>query len=312
MDQVKLFEDLLTEASKIQYESRDNFPLLEERAKMYVRKFFGDKTHYLRDISSIRYSPMIMISGVDPDYKLSFEAGLKNFKKIITIIIEDLKLSTNYPASSSTTITTTTIPPVSSPSTTANPGKRKALDGQTIQILIASPSDVSEEREHLLNSLETKFRREGFEAQCGKRIIVRGWEELASQSGYGQDIVNDQILKKVDIVLAVFKHKLGTPTIDPSTASQREESGTAEELLFAINNSAKDTPPLGMAYFYSEAPNMSFDSVDFDKSLEEWKRLKKFKTDIKHKILYKEYSTTERLLTIACSDISENIKRLFE
>jgi hypothetical protein len=310
MDQVKFFQDLLSEISKINYEKKEEFALLEERAKMYVRKFFGDKSHYLRDISSIRYSPVIMISGVDPNYKSSFETGVKNLKKIITIIIEDLNISTNYPVS--TTTTTTNIPPVSSPIITVNPEKRKALDGQTIQILIASPSDVDEEREHLLNSLETKFRREGYEAKCGKRIILRGWEELASQSGYGQDIINEQILNQIDIVLAVFKHKLGTPTIDPITTLKREESGTAEELLFAINSSAKKTPALGMVYFYSEAPNMSFDSVDFDKSLEEWKRLKKFKQDIKLKILYKEYSSTESLLNIACSDISENIKRLFD
>jgi hypothetical protein len=310
MDQVKFFQDLLSEISKINYEKKEEFALLEERAKMYVRKFFGDKSHYLRDISSIRYSPVIMISGVDPNYKSSFETGVKNLKKIITIIIEDLNISTNYPVS--TTTTTTNIPPVSSPIITVNPEKRKALDGQTIQILIASPSDVDEEREHLLNSLETKFRREGYEAKCGKRIILRGWEELASQSGYGQDIINEQILNQIDIVLAVFKHKLGTPTIDPITTLKREESGTAEELLFAINSSAKKTPALGMVYFYSEAPNMSFDSVDFDKSLEEWKRLKKFKQDIKLKILYKEYLSTERLLNIACSDISENIKRLFD
>jgi len=311
MDQLKLFEDLLSEVSKINYSKSEQFDLIEERAKMYVRKFFGDNSHYLKDLNSIRYSPLIYISGVDPDYQSSFEGGLKKFKKIITIIIEDISLSTNYPTSTSTT-TTTTIPPVTAPETIANPGKRKALDGQTIQILIASPSDVTVEREVLLNSLETKFRREGFESQCGKRIIVRGWEELASQSGYGQDIINDQVLKKVDIVLAVFKHKLGTPTIDPKTSLKREESGTAEELLFAINNSSTNSPPLGMAYFFSEAPSMSFDSVDFEKAVDEWKRLKKFKQDIKHKILYKEYSSTDKLLTQACSDISDNIKRLFE
>jgi hypothetical protein len=311
MDQLKLFEDLLSDVSKIDYSKRDQFDIIEERAKMYVRKFFGDNSHYLRDLNSIRYSPAIYIAGMDPDYKSSFDGGLKRFKKIITIIIEDINLSTNYPTSSSTT-TTTTLPPVSTPTTIANPGKRKALDGQTIQILIASPSDLTTERELLLNSLETKFRREGFEEKCGKRIIVRGWEELASQSGYGQDIINEQVLKQVDIVLAVFKHKLGTPTVDPKTSSKREESGTAEELLFAINNSSTNAPPLGMAYFFSEAPSMSFDSVDFEKAFDEWKRLKKFKQDIKHKILYKEYSSSDKLLTQACFDISDNIKRLFD
>ena len=102
MDGLKLFEDLLENVSKITYSNRNEFDLLEERAKMYVRKFFGDDSHYLRDITSIRYSPIIIIAGMEVDYTSSFEGGLNRFKKIITIIIEDIKLSTNYPASSST------------------------------------------------------------------------------------------------------------------------------------------------------------------------------------------------------------------
>lgn len=81
MDRLKLFEDLLEDVSKISYSNRDRFDLLEERAKMYVRKFFGDDSHYLRDMTSIRYSPFIIVSGMKTDYKSSFEGGLKRFKK---------------------------------------------------------------------------------------------------------------------------------------------------------------------------------------------------------------------------------------
>ena len=112
--------------------------------------------------------------------------------------------------------------------------------------------------------------------------------------------------------MAIFKHKIGTPTIDPATSNERAKSGTAEELLYAINNSSSINPPLGMAYFYSEAPSMSFESVDFQKTLEEWKKLKEFKSQIKYKILYKEFSSQEQLLTIACKDIFDNIKNHFE
>ncbi len=304
MDEVKLFEDLLTDSERITYSNSEDFDLIRDRAKLYIRKVFGNDSHYLKDIESIGFLPPIIISGVDNDYPYYFELGLKQFKRIISIMIEDLKLSTNYPPS---TTTTTTIP-----ATIAQPGKRHPLDGQTIQILLASPSDATSERELLFNSLETKFRRDGFEQQCGKRIIVRGWEELATQSGYGQDIINIQLLSKVDIVMAIFKHKLGTPTFDLTTSTERAKSGTAEELLYAINNRSSKNPPLGMAYFYSEAPSMSFESVDFRKSVEEWKRLKEFKSEIKHKILYKEYSSPEQLLTISCKDIAENIKNHFE
>jgi hypothetical protein len=303
MDQLKLFEDLLTESATISYSNSENFDLIRDRAKMYIRKFFSSDSHYLKDIESIRYLPSIIIGGVDNDYPYYFELGLKQFKRILNVIIEDIKLSTNYPPSTTTTTT--------KPTTVATPDKRQPLDGQTIQVLIASPSDASIERELLFNSLETKFRRDGFESQCGRRVIVRGWEELASQSGYGQNIINEQLLSKVDIVLSVFKHKLGTPTIDPGTSIERAKSGTAEELLYAINNSTISNPPLGMAYFFSEAPNMSFDSIDFEKALGEWKKLKEFKNEIKYKILYKEYTSPEQLLTYTCKDIADNIRNHF-
>ena len=306
MDALSLFEKLQTELNKVSYEIIDEYDLIEEKAKMYVRKVFGNESHYIKDIDSINFHPPIIMSGVDPDYKYYFDSGLKQFKKIVTVIIEDIRLSSNYPIINSLPQKNTTVQ--SSP----NIKNRKIIDVANIQILIASPSDAVFERNILLNSLETKFRRDEYETHCGKRIIVRGWEELASQSGYGQDIINDQILKKVDIVLAVFKHKLGTPTIDPTTGDKRSESGTAEELLFAINNSTIPNPPLGMAYFYTEAPAMSFDSVDFDTSVGQWQKLKQFKKDIQFKILYKDYSSPDQLLTVVCKDLSNNIKTLFQ
>lgn len=306
VDSLSLFEQLQFDLNKINYEKSEEYDLLEERAKMYIRKFFGNDSHYIKDIDSISFLPPIIMSGVDPDYKYYFESGLKQFKKIITIIIEDIKLSSNYPVS-----TSPSNKPKSPPLTSPTIKTKKLIDGQNVQILIASPSDAIAERDSLLNSLETKFRRDEYESQCGKRIIVRGWEELASQSGYGQDLINEQILKKVDIVLAVFKHKLGTPTIDPSTGVKRSDSGTAEELLFAINNNTVPNAPLGMAYFFSEAPELSFDSVDFDNALDQWKKLKQFKKDIQCKILYKEYPSPDELLTIVCKDLSLNIRTHF-
>ena len=61
--------------------------------------------------------------------------------------------------------------------------------------------------------------------------MVNGWEDLASQNGYAQDVINSKLIEESDFVIAVFKHKLGTPIKNVSSGLPRAESGTAEELL---------------------------------------------------------------------------------
>ena len=306
LKQIELLESLLEEIKKVNYYSKDNFDILEGKAKMYVRKFFGDNSHYLDEINNISYSPIIfsMDSG-DELFASAFNSGVKSLTNLIIVIIDDLKLSTNYQPTSTSQSTPTVKPPPQSQL------KRKLLNQKEIHILIATPGDVAEERELLLNSLESKFRRAGYEKRCGFRIIVRGWEELATQTGYGQDIINTQILKEVDIVLAAFKHKLGTPTIDSKSGTERSKSGTAEELLYAIRNNDIDNPPLGMAYFYLEAPKISFDSPNFQMALSNWEELKEFKESIKNHILYKSYKSGEELLNTSCEDLVKNIETYF-
>lgn len=305
-EQIGLFEELLKQLQKVNYYSKDNFDTLEGKAKMYIRKFFGDNSHYLEEIDGISYIPMMFFGDSDDSYfASSFDSGLKSLCNLIIVIIEELKLSTNYET------TNTEKKAKVSNSRPIVQGKRDALNDKEIHILIASPGDVEEERELLLNSLETKFRRAGYETRCGYRVIIRGWEELATQSGYGQDVINKQILEKVDIVLAVFKHKLGSPTKNISTGKKRSKSGTAEELLYAIRNKDIDNPPLGMAYFYNEAPKVSFDSPNFDSALKNWNELKDFKEEIKDDILYKSYKSSEGLLDTSCEDIVKNIENYF-
>lgn len=178
------------------------------------------------------------------------------------------------------------------------------MDYRKIKVVIASPSDVTIERELLLNKLETKFRRDKFEDMCHSRIIVEGWEYLPSQSGYAQDIINSELIKKSDIVIAVFRHKLGSPTINLKTGKTRSPSGTAEELLFAIKKNQNNNKPIGMAYFYGKPPTFSFFSF---KTRKEWKRLDAFKKEISLQMIYKIYYDPNQILDIACKEICQNI-----
>jgi hypothetical protein len=184
--------------------------------------------------------------------------------------------------------------------------KRKPKKKDVISVVIASPGDIDAERKMLLDTLEVRFRRDNHESHCGFRIIVTGWEDLASQNGYAQDVINKKIISESDFVIAVFKHTLGTPTKDRSTGKPRSESGTAEELLHALDNSNKNHP-IGMAYFYSKAPVISLDAPEKDKIEEEWQRLTTFKNSIKDKMIYKPYTESNELIIMVLQDLEKNI-----
>lgn len=184
--------------------------------------------------------------------------------------------------------------------------KRKAKSDEGINIVIASPGDTQQERKLLLDTLERRFRTDNHEKHCGFRILVSGWEDLASQNGYAQDVINARLIQESDFVISIFKHKLGTPTFDQTTGKQRAESGTVEELLQALDNS-KLTNPIGMAYFYSTAPVVSLETPDFEKIVSEWKRLEEFKKSIANKIIYKPYTEPTELLNTILKDLEQNI-----
>lgn len=189
--------------------------------------------------------------------------------------------------------------------------KRKSKKSGEINVVIASPGDTHSERKLLFDSLEIQFRKGNHEEHCNHRLIVHGWEDLASQNGYPQDVINEKIIQEMDFVIALFRHKLGTPTINQTTGVQRAESGTAEELLQALDYSKKDHP-LGMAYFYSKAPVISVDSKDLDKIKSEWDRLEMFKQKIRDKMIYKPFTESGELLQIVLNDLEKNIIDYFE
>ncbi|RAW01560.1 hypothetical protein [Pseudochryseolinea flava] len=173
---------------------------------------------------------------------------------------------------------------------------------RTIRVVIVSPSDVSRERELLLNNLETKFRRDLFEEISDARIIVEGWESIPPQAGYGQDVINKLLIEQADIVVAVFKHKLGTPTKDQISGAERAPSGTAEEVLYSLEMSQRRKMVV-MVYYCSFPPDLS----DVPKNAE-WLRLEEFKKSIKDRVLYKLYDDEKFFLDIVCKDICKNIR----
>jgi hypothetical protein len=184
--------------------------------------------------------------------------------------------------------------------------KRTPKSNDGIHVVIASSGDTASLRKILLDSLERRFRTDNCERHCGFRIMVSGWEDLSSQNGYPQNVINKKIIEKSDFVISVFKHKLGTPTKNLVTGKKRAESGTVEELLQALdNNNSKH--PIGMAYFYSTPPEISLDAPEIETIFKEWKRLGRFKDSIKDKMIYKPFANEDELLTMTLKDLENNI-----
>jgi hypothetical protein len=299
MNDVDVLESLYDALKKIDRNDFDEINKFLKKTEMLIRKIFSVDSNYLINLKEIK-DDYRDIEGSGKSKNQQLAVNLRRLDLLVKTIKDERIQDTNYQnAEIDKFIKRAKLP---------NPLNKMIKE---IKVLIASPGDVRVEREILLDKLETKFRRNNFEEYCGARIIVQGWESVPSQSGYPQDIINNDLVQNSNIVLAIFRHKLGSPTIDIKTGKNRSQSGTAEELLFAIRNKLMPTPPIGMAYFYEHAPIISLDSIDFENKKKEWDRLKQFKDEIQNEILYKTYKREEDIIDMVCKDLSENIKKYF-
>ena len=93
-------------------------------------------------------------------------------------------------------------------------------------VMIASPSDVEEERRVIRDAIIKWNYTHSISSR--KVLIPLGWEThsapLLTKEGDGaQAVINDMVLKPADLLVAIFKDRLGTPTTNG-------KSGTVEEI----------------------------------------------------------------------------------
>lgn len=148
-----------------------------------------------------------------------------------------------------------------------------AFNAKVYQVMIASPGDVIKERE-LVKEIIYEWNAI---YSLDKEVILLpvGWETHSSpeMGDRAQAIINNQVLKKCDLLVAVFWTRIGTPT-GVST------SGTVEEIEEHI---AKGKP--AMIYF-SSAP-VRPDSID----QEQYGQLLTFKKEYMQKGLVEIYDS---------------------
>jgi hypothetical protein len=147
-----------------------------------------------------------------------------------------------------------------------------AYISKSIEVMIASPSDVADERKVVRdviaewNAIYSRSR--------GISLMPVGWETHYSPelSGRPQQMINDRLLAYADILVGIFWTRVGSPT-------GKAISGSVEE----IEEHLKQNKPV-MLYF-SEKP-VALDSVD----PAQYESLKAFKAWAKDRGLFEVFS----------------------
>lgn len=152
-----------------------------------------------------------------------------------------------------------------------------AYSATVFNVLIASPSDVNEEREAIAqtindwNSLNSE--------ETGKVLLPVRWESHSAPTmgDRPQGIINNQLVRNCDILIGAFWTRLGSPT-------GVEDSGTVEEIKLFL----KQQKPVML--YYSKKP------VDMDEAdLSQVQKLKEFKKSIRDKGIQEQYCNIDEL-----------------
>lgn len=146
------------------------------------------------------------------------------------------------------------------------------FNSRVFRIFIASPSDVSEEREVIARVIREWNDLHSFERKVV--LLPLRWEtHSAPQLGKRpQELINTEIVDQADMAVGVFWTRIGTPTggFDSGTIEEIERLGKANKLVMLYFSKAK----------------VELDEVDLD----QYKRLKDFKKQTYPNGLVENYS----------------------
>ncbi|MEC2076391.1 hypothetical protein [Metabacillus fastidiosus] len=160
-----------------------------------------------------------------------------------------------------------------------------------LQVLIASPSDVQEERNTIP---EVIYKWNALNAEHEEVVLLPVKWETHSLSEYRgedtQEILNEQFVRKSDILVGALWTKIGTRTV-------KSDSGTVEE----IEEFIKTQKPVKLYISARGLPN--------DVDLEELQRLREFKTKYQTQGIYKEYKSLENLNELLLDDLTREVRR---
>jgi len=162
-----------------------------------------------------------------------------------------------------------------------------------ILVLIASPSDVVEERKSIVDALNQWNSMYSID----KKVVLLPvmWETHSSpeMGEHPQHVINRQIVKQCDIAIACFWTRLGTKT--PTS-----DSGTIEEIEIMLNEDK-----LVMIYFSETEPPDGHDK-------EQLTAVKNFRKSINLNGLIDIFTTSQELKDKVLRQISSHVSKIVE
>lgn len=165
-----------------------------------------------------------------------------------------------------------------------------SFKSETYRVLIASPSDLSEERQAATEAVN-EWNAQHAAAESVVLLPVK-WETHATpQSGVRpQEVINHQLVRECDIIVGMFWTKIGTRT-------GVAESGTVEEIDQFV---AGDKPAL---LYFSSRP------IDPNKiELTQFKKLKTFKAATYEKSLTGRFASVDELRQTLVRDLIRQVR----
>lgn len=166
-----------------------------------------------------------------------------------------------------------------------------AFSAHVLRVLIASPGDTKEEREAVERSLH------GWNASRAEReqviLLPARWETDAVPrlGGSGQSVINDQLVDRADLIIALFDSRLGKATEDAV-------SGTAEEIQRA-NDAGKP-----VHVYFSQEP------LPRDVDAKQLAALRKFQASLESQGLLGTYANPEDLAFQVRSAVEHDLEHL--
>lgn len=170
-----------------------------------------------------------------------------------------------------------------------------SFSATVLNVLIASPSDVPDERDAITESL---YEWNALNSQStGFVLLPVKWESHSAPTmgDRPQGIINNQVVRNCDMLIGAFWTRLGSPT-------GVEESGTVEEIKWFL----RQQKPVMLYYSKKQVDLDLIDTKQLDK-------LKEFKKSIRDKGIQEQYTNVDELkmklsrqLTIVLREVSVN------
>ncbi len=149
---------------------------------------------------------------------------------------------------------------------------------------ISSPGDCQKERE-ICQKIIDDFNN-GLAKHLDVNFESFMWENdvLPDMGKNGQEIIDEHIEKSnYDIFIGIMKNRYGHPT-------KKAGSGTEHEFNDALDRKNKSTDSLPKILFFFGKENIDPDDPHIDKILEQFKKVKEFKSNISDKGIYVDFS----------------------